>query len=265
MDIKRLAKVLQWNIIGNKREIRRSFIGLVTAFCIITAAQCLGAWINHTTTYDNTMSSAKFCYAGTCFAMLLWASQVCFNMATKTTFISYAMLPATNVEKYVANIIYQTVCRIAIAIAAFIVTDVLQAIISLVIAGEANSLCMCGISALQQFVNIKDILSLAVFYIFAHSTFALGGTFFRRRQFLLTSLMWVVVPFVLSTTFVLILGAIVRLYDPNEYDISFTLWFNPESYNLLFTIALMMAACFCYWLSYRLFRRQQVINNRFFN
>lgn len=265
MNMQRLIKVLHWLIISNKHEIRRSFIGLTTAFCIITAVNNIGAWTCHIVQYSNTMSAAKWCFVGTGFAMLLWASQVCFNMVTKTTFINYAMLPATNVEKYVVNVLYQTVCRIAIALAAFIVTDVLQSIISLVMAGEANSLVMCGITALQQFVNITDVFSLIVFGIFAHSTFLLGGTLFRRRQFLLTCLMWVVVPFVTSTLLVLAAGALAHLYDPDEYDISFTLWFSPEAYNWLFTVALMAATCLCYWLSYRFFRRSQVINNKFFN
>lgn len=264
MNTSRLIKVLQWNLISNKREIRRSFTGLITAFCIITAANSLGSWIDHIANYGNTMTAAKLCYVATCFAMLLWASQVCFNMTTKTTFVNYAMLPATNGEKYVANVLYQTIGRIAIALAAFVVTDALQAIISLLMTGDANSLVMCGISRMQQLWSRSDFLSLALFCFFVHSTFLLGGTFFRRRQFLLTCLVWVVVPFVLSTLFALIVGGIVHMYR-DGYDISITLWFSHETYEVIFTVALMVWACFNYWLSYRLFRRSQVINNKFFN
>lgn len=263
--MKRLIKVLQWNIIGNKREIRRSFTGMVTAYCIITAANCLSAWCDSIAPYSNTLTSAKLCLVGTGFAMLFWASQVCFNMATKTTFINYAMLPATNAEKYVANVIYQTLCRIVIAMAAIIAADALQAIVSLLMAGDANSLTLCVMTSFKAIVQADGIYSLAMLAIFAHSTFVLGGTFFRRRQFLLTCLMWVAVPFITSTLFFLAAGVLHSLYDFSEYDISLTLWFSTETYDTILTLLQGAATCLCYWLSYRLFRRSQVINNKFFN
>lgn len=263
--MQRLMKVLQWNILSNKREIRRSLTGMMTAFCIITAVYNITAWSVHTVQYSDTTQAARLCLVGTGFAMLLWASQVCFNMATKTTFINYAMLPATNVEKYVANVLYQTVCRIAIVIAALIATDALQAIISLAMAGEANSLTM---ATMRDLGNIADINNFAGGYataLFVHSTFVLGATFFRRRQFLHTCLMWVALPFTLSLLFVSVAGLITQLYDSSQYDISLTLWFSPETYEELTIVGVVAAACLCYWLSYRLFRRSQIINNKFFN
>lgn len=265
MTIERLIKVLQWNIISNKREIRRSFIGLITAFCIITAANNGSAWSNHFASYASTMSSAKLCLVGAGFALLFWASQVCFNMATKTTFVNYAMLPATNLEKYASNVLYQTLCRVVMMLAAFVVTDIMQAIVSLVLAGNANSLTACAVSAIEQLLATDGMLSVAVFCLFAHSTFLLGGTLFRRRQFLLTCLMWVAVPFVTSTLFFLAAGVLQSLYDFSEYDISLTLWFSPETYDALYIAAFLAVTALCYWLSYRRFCRIQVINNRFFN
>lgn len=265
MNTARLLKVLQWNIISNKRDLRRTFTGMVTAFCIITAISNISAWSNHFASYANTMSSAKLCYVGACFALLLSASEVCFNMATKTKFINYAMLPATNLEKYVSNVLYQTLCRIVIMLAAFVATDALQAIVSLAVAGNANSLVVCGISALQQLFADDDILPIAVFCIFAHSTFLLGGTLFRRRQFLLTCLMWVAVPFAVSMLALFATGVATYFYNSSDYDVYFTLWFSPETYDALYILALLAATCLCYWLSYRRFRRSQVINNRFYN
>lgn len=265
MTIERLIKVLRWNIIGSKRELRRSFIGLTTAFCIITATQNISAWSDHFTTYANTLSSARLCYFGTGFAMLLWASQVCFNMATKTTFINFAMLPATNAEKFAANILYQTVCRICLAMAAFIATDILQAIISIVFAGSANSLCMCLIDDLNAISNPGECLGIITMMLFVHSTFILGGTFFRRRQFLLTCLVWVFVPFLFSLLAGGGMAAIAYYIGLENYDISITPWFSEETYKMLGMITLMAIVCFVYWLSYIFFRRTQVINNRFFN
>lgn len=265
MNTERLMKVLRWNIISNKREVRRTFTGLVIAYCVITAVNNMGNWLHHATSYGDTMSSAHLIAIATGFAMLLWASQVCFNMTTKTTFINYAMLPATNVEKYIANVLYQTVCRLCLAIGALIVTDILQAIVSLVLAGDANSLTMALLGKLSGHPDIDSYLDPAIIMLFIHSTFILGGTFFRRRQFLLTCLVWVIAPFSLSMLTAGAMAAVAYLLFDNGYDVSITPWFSESTYEVIITLAVIGIICFNYWLSYRFFRRSQVINNRFFN
>lgn len=264
MNTKRLLEVTRWNLISNKREIRRTFTGLITAYCIIIAAFNVGKWMDHSVHYYDIVNSTQFIIAGTGFAMLLWASRVCFNMSTKTTFINYAMLPATNLEKYVSNILYQTLCRLAVVVAAFLIADALQAIVSQVLAGDAYSITAYFIDWHNSY-NLSDHIGAIIALFFVHSTFVLGGTLFRHHQFLFTCLTWLVVPFLLSTVFAGAGAAALYYLQQNGYDISFTPWFSDDTYETLGGAALVGIICFNYWLSYRLFRRSQVINNKFFN
>lgn len=265
MNTERLMKVLRWNIISNKREVRRTFTGLVIAYCVITAVNNMGNWLHHATSYGDTMSSAHLIAIATGFAMLLWASQVCFNMTTKTTFVNYAMLPATNIEKYIANVLYQTVCRIILVICALLATDILQAIMSLVMAGNVNSLTMVLLRDLGIYASFNEYIRAVILMFFVHSTFILGGTLFRHHQFLFTCLVWVVVPFSLSMLTAGAMAAVAYFLFDNGYDVSITPWFSESTYEVLITLAVIGIICFNYWLSYRFFRRSQVINNRFFN
>ena len=100
------------------------------------------------------------------------------------------------------------------------------------------------------------------FYI--HSLFIVGGTLFRRQPFLLTCATIAIV--------VILLGTIL-----NQMDVSFDFktgvldentrkiitTFHPAFYILHSVLCPLVI--FHYWLSYKLFTRMQVINNKWLN
>ena len=104
-----------------------------------------------------------------------------------------------------------------------------------------------------------------VFYI--HSLYTVGGTLFRRQQFLMTSATIAVV--------VILLTMILNQIDWNGIDIKFTTgtWdekthtynrvFHPAFYILQTVVTLLIPIH--YWISYKLFTRMQVINNKWLN
>ena len=104
-----------------------------------------------------------------------------------------------------------------------------------------------------------------VFYI--HSLYIVGGTLFRRQQFLLTSCTIVFV--------VILLIMILNQIDWNSMNIEFitgtwdektetyTHTFHPFFYILNTAVTLLIFVH--YWASYKLFTRMQVINNKWLN
>jgi hypothetical protein len=101
-----------------------------------------------------------------------------------------------------------------------------------------------------------------VFYI--HSLYIVGGTLFRRQQFLLTSATIAVV----SILLVMILNQINPQINfiTGNWDMkteTYTQIFHPFFYVLNTTLCLLIV--FHYWASYKLFTRMQVINNKWLN
>jgi hypothetical protein len=101
-----------------------------------------------------------------------------------------------------------------------------------------------------------------VFYI--HSLFIVGGTLFRRQQFLFTSMSIIVVG-ILLVSFLshldLHIDCIRHSWD--EKTSSYSTTYYPFFYILHTTLCALIV--FHYWASYKLFTRMQVINNKWLN
>lgn len=264
MNASRLLKVFRWNIITNIRDIRRNTIGLFMAYMLITIMNCIALWINHVMTLHAIAQTSTLMLLGTSVAIMCWAANVTFNMKTKTNFINYAMLPATNGEKFTANLLYQTVVVLASIIVALLATDALQALISFVYAKHAISLSLYVAQSLWNIFQ-RDPLASVTMFAFVHSTFVFGGTFFRRNQFLLTCLAWIVIPTVISIITLWTGAEVFSWLNNNSYDVSIDPWFSASTYETIANIVILFLAGGFYYAAYRKFCRLQVINNKFFN
>ena len=113
-----------------------------------------------------------------------------------------------------------------------------------------------------EYWQIAWMLFAWVFYI--HSLYIVGGTLFRRQQFLLTSATIAVFGILL----VMILNQINLQIDFitgswDEKTETYNQVFHPFFYVLNTTLCLLIV--FHYWASYKLFTRMQVINNKWLN
>ena len=98
------------------------------------------------------------------------------------------------------------------------------------------------------------VIAGILFFLWLQSLYALGGTFFRRFQWLIVTLLLFIMMFVVSYWVkVKVEGLNIR-------------WLLDLKNNLAYVnIALAILTVFNYWLSFRFFKRTQVINNRFVN
>ncbi|MBP3777332.1 MAG: hypothetical protein J6I37_10140, partial [Prevotella sp.] len=97
--------------------------------------------------------------------------------------------------------------------------------------------------------------------LYFHSLYMLGGTAFRRQQFLMTTLFIVL-------CFIIIVNVLHHIdFEGNinllSYDEQNGLQVHPAMYVIM--VCLYLLTCFNYWLSYRIFCRVQAINNKWLN
>ena len=182
-----------------------------------------------------------------CFSMLFGASFLFSGMKDTRKRSAFLLWPVSNMEKYTINLLLSVLWLAVITIGAYLLADTLRVFIDWV----TGRVVIWGIPMIGTRVfgpapfehwQMAWMLFAWVFYI--HSLYIVGGTLFRRQQFLLT-----------SCTIVLV--AILLTMLLNQID-----W---NSMNIELHTTLCALIVFHYWASYKLFTRMQVINNKWLN
>lgn len=202
-----------------------------------------------------------------CFSMLFGASFLFSGMKDTRKRSAFLLWPVSNLEKYIISLLLSILWLAVITIGAYLLADTLRVFIDwvtgrVVIWGLPKIIDGVFGPAAFEYWQIAWMLFAWVFYI--HSLYILGGTLFRRQQFLLTSATIAVVGILL----VMILNQINPQIDFitgtwDEKTETYTQIFHPFFYVLNTTLCLLIV--FHYWASYKLFTRMQVINNKWLN
>ena len=205
-----------------------------------------------------------------CVAMLFSISSIFSQMKDTRKRSAYLLWPVSNLEKYLVSFLLSFVLMAILTFGAYVLADALRVFIDWV----TGRVVIWGVTKLPEPFTMPDgpfeywqntcMFFTLVFYV--HSLYTLGGTLFRRQQFLLTSATIVVFVILLTT----ILNHISWSGDFNftrrtwnEKTYTYTQIFYP-SYYILNTV-LCALIVFHYWASYKLFTRMQVINNKWLN
>ena len=202
-----------------------------------------------------------------CFSMLFGASFLFAGMKDTRKRSAFLLWPVSNLEKYIISLLLSILWLAVITIGAYLLADTLRVFIDwvtgrVVIWGLPKIIDGVFGPAAFEYWQIAWMLFAWVFYI--HSLYILGGTLFRRQQFLLTSATIAVVGILL----VMILNQINPQINfiTGNWDMkteTYTQIFHPFFYVLNTTLCLLIV--FHYWASYKLFTRMQVINNKWLN
>ena len=220
---------------------------------------------------NNVQQSLFFCIMFFCIAMLFGATGMFSQMKETRQRSAYVLWPVSNLEKYVISFLLNFVFMAVLTVVAYMLADTLRVFVDWL----TGRIIIWGIPKLANPVTAPDgpsehwqlawMFFTWVFYI--HSLYIVGGTLFRRQQFLLTSATIAVVAILL----VMILNQI----DWNSVDIKFitgtwdekTNTYNQTFYPLFYILHSVLCALivFHYWISYKLFTRMQVINNKWLN
>ncbi|MBR6455706.1 MAG: hypothetical protein IKS72_02075 [Prevotella sp.] len=202
-----------------------------------------------------------------CFFMLAMAGSMFWQMKDTRNRSAFLLWPVSNLEKYIINLLHFVVMTAILVFVAYVLADALRVFID----WATGRIIIWGIPKLFEHIRVNiaseywqnNWMTLTwAFYI--HSLFIVGGTLFRRQHFLLTSATIAIVVILLATIL-------------NQMDVSFDFktWvldedtrkvimtFHPAFYILHSVLCPLVI--FHYWLSYKLFTRMQVINNKWLN
>lgn len=270
-DMNRFGRTLRWSALMTRKEALTNLASMTFAFAVLAVVQVMSSRNVPDIVVENNLhnftSFALFVFLIICFIGGCW---IFSNMKTKEQRITFKMLPATDLEKFVVRALYATVVWWLMAFVAFCLADLFRMLVSLVagvsIKGSAVPLFLSMIFANTNVsinsLNTNDVAFATAIFVMAHawffwvhSLYILGGTLFRRRQFVQTTLAHCVIGLVFTPILI------------NFVDSSDSLALRDSLVAIVWTAAAVFAVwgLLDWWLSYRIFRRMQVINNKWLN
>ncbi len=206
----------------------------------------------------------------TFFTMQIVGASLNFaSMKEKEDRVTYLMIPASNLEKYIMRFLYVTLGFAISFLIALLTADVLR-IIFLLISGHgicgsvfieffkslfnstifANHVWINGQSVSQVMYPLAMFLTLCCAWF--HSIYLLGGSFFRRNAWLFTTISMILGG--------IIFGWVVSVLPYENFNLN-----DHDTVAYIFSVIFIVLIIFNYYASYKLFTRMQVINNKWTN
>lgn len=211
-----------------------------------------------------------------CFAMLFGASYLFSQMKDTRKRSAYLLWPVSNGEKYIISLLHAIILMAVITVVSIVAADALRVLIDVI----TGRVMVWGVPFYIDFFSSahdwQSVLMLITWMFYIHSLFIVGGTLFRRFQFLSTSAVILIVVILLTIVinqtelynidFHFIeyeQGEILEQLPDGSTYYSYRAIYTPRFYFALLGGWLIVAAH--YWASFKLFCRMQVINNKWLN
>lgn len=270
-DINRFGSVLKWNALMTKKEILTNTASMTFAFVVLAVVQVMSSRNESdmvvADNFNSFTSFALFVFLIICSIGGCWIFN---NMKTKEQRITFKMLPATDLEKFVARALYATVVWWLMGFIAFCLADLFRMLISLIagidivksaipdflnmlFGGNDHNISIFGETDMTYVLPLTFAVNAWAFWV--HSLYILGGALFRRRQFVLTTLAHCIIGLAFTPIIVDFVDSLDN--ETAEQMFCIVMWTAGSVFTLLFLLN--------WWLSYKIFRRMQVINNKWLN
>ena len=226
------------------------------------------------------------------FLLLYFASITTNNMRTKEARIAYLMLPATSLEKFVSRVLYATVGVFVMILGASLLAEAVHWAFMPFFDEMPDKFKVCVWpevwgkiwNAINPFQTKNVYLNVSVgsdpstwqhvekrqFFIYLmgyaaflwkHSIFVLGGNYFGKHPFLKTIGTMILVAILIAWPCTYIdwddLKWIYDFLEDNKY------WLTEDIVAGFVSFIFFAFTIFNWWLSYKLFTRQQVIKPKF--
>lgn len=217
---------------------------------------------------------AGFTFFLVTMAFFVMAANIFANMKTRLQCERFLMLPANNIEKFIARALLVSVGSVLLAIVACIIADMIQLLFSFFLTPHHHESVILGCHELIARVNYSDHLVSAIVFksnfrtisaawtviILCHSFCILGGSLFRKHPVLMTFFAGIIILFFIGYS-------VYELAEWGFFDIFPNI---ADSYKdtittLLWFVGGLGIATFNYWASYKIFTRMQVISNKWIN
>lgn len=294
----RLGAVLKCDFVEHRWSNIAAFFILFAAFLasqLSNMNSIIGTGLRHSIQPDQYMPSlaanfVPFFYGVLSLALMCAAADMCgVPLKTKGRGLNYLMMPATNMEKFVARALVNTILLIVMAFAALLLADLVRMLFVplfevkefygftlpriLVALGNPFSAAysaggevwgptvdgtvrVIGFSAYYGVVNVTAMVAA---FLFAHSLFILGGCIWRKAAIIKIWITQIVVTSAVVWIFVKLepyvlpwLGDVLTSLFETEQQAGMTLM------SIAIPVLLALTAL-NWWLGYRLFSRKQVV------
>lgn len=263
-NMKRFGLLMRWSLTMNARKMAALAAGCMFAMLAIMVAT---TQININMSYiddmeyqtGNLRAAVVTCRAVLIILFCAYSSWILGNMRSKQERTMYMMLPVSDFERFLARYVSVTFGTVVCGLAAFCAADVLRIVISL-FTGRSPlvSAVPMMFEQLGEIFTTNDmdgIVFSLLWLLWLHTCYLLGGVLFRSRQFILTSASLLA----LGIAFVWLLESGVGWMDNLSGS------FDKDTAAVVFCSVPAVLSAFNYWLSFRLYRRMQVINNKWLN
>ncbi len=295
----RLGAVLKCDLVEHRWSNIAAFFTLFVAFLVCQFAQMNElieiSHIHSSISPEQYMPSlaancTAFFYGVLALTLMCAAADMCgVPLKTKGRGLNYLMMPATNMEKFVARALVNTILLIVMAFAALLLADLVRMLfvplfevkefygftLPRILAefGETFSSAyrtggevwgptvdgtvrVIGFSAYYGAVNVTTMVAA---FLFAHSLFILGGCIWRKAAIIK---IWIT-QIVVTSAVVWILVKLAPYVLPWLGDVLTSLFETEQQAGMmLMSIAipvLLVLTALNWWLGYRLFSRKQVV------
>ena len=270
MDSRKVWFVLKREVFENWKKHLNTVVGIYGVIMVVMFVQLLSA-------KGEAMLDAESAFEGFCetmsglvsavlsISMFVFASNIMKPMDTKEKRISFLMLPASRLEKYLARLVFVVFGSILSVICATLAAELSRYLIMSVFGMPKEfyaSLLPELFRVSESNMNVYGILEIdsmdvmimkGIFWLFAFSTFILCGTIWYRNAFFKTLGLMVGVPIVLTMLlFVVISASDIRLEDLWTMNISY------DAITLAVNMFLLILTALFFMFSYMLFRRAQI-------
>lgn len=269
-DIRRFAKIIRWQCGMSLKSVLSFATGLSFGY-LFPMFGWLYPYLKGEKMIDEgrLLHTVELCTLVYLVVIIIAGTWIFADMKTKEQRIKVKMLPATDLEKYIVRWLGITLGAMVMGIVSYCVADALRMLTCLV-AGVDCLQCTIPDFIRLLFTNGDDtpvnqinsaafnqgIYFLATGWVmWAQSLYVLGGTLLRRYQFVTTTAVHIVL-FLIMSIFI----------SSSPVDVELTVRSSDNSTTFYAVGALLMAVAVAnWWLSYRVFRRMQVVNNKWIN
>lgn len=269
-DIRRFARVARWQC----RMSLKSALSFASGLSFGYLFPMLG-WLYPAlkgakgATADRLIHSVEMCTLVYMIVLVIAGTWIFADMKTKEQRTAVKMLPATDLEKFIVRWLGITLGALVLGLAAYCVADVLRMVTCLVVGVDYVGCTIPDflrmfftnaevglITAGQRPEFISGVYFSAVSWcVWAQSLYVLGGTLLCRYRFAVTSAVHVV----LFVAFAVVVSSASVDVEATAVNAG-----NNAAFYAVGTV-LTAVAVVNWWLSYKIFRRMQVINNKWIN
>ena len=270
-DINRFGKALRWVISVNFRSSLMWALGLMLGV-FLGEMMILGIFRSTEPVGTHTGSLAAFFVVYINIGVVVGICNLFVELDKKPNRQAFLMLPATNLEKFLAATIFSTVCGFLTMHLSFIVGDTLRVAFRALFYGDSwNSFVFPEVVKMMTFDGIgvhhtlgyrlMGLVFLVCGLTWVHSFYTLGGTLFRKYAFVISSI-------------ALVVGVTLLVWFSKNHEVRLFVT-NYENGVIvkeqIGTVTYILTAFFAvfsivnYWLSFHIFKGFELITNKWMN